>query len=592
LIAGIYLRRSSQGEEDKNSSIENQEEECRAWCTAYGHTITHIWRDPGGNSTTLARPVLYQAMEAARTGVYQLLVVWRYDRFSRVGAQQQAALLQLRRYGVEVVSVEQPVPDGPTGDLLRSVYGFSSETEHAGIVSRNYQGRRRRTLHGLLPGMPHPLYGYWWADAKKPGDKGRYVFNEESIDGNSAHSPARTVRRIHAWAQEAVSPLAIAARLKAESVPTPSQVLFARGQLSKKRQPSPDWSAGTIIRILTNPSYKGEYTAWRDVVDKVLVRDKLTGEMVPVSVQKPRDADDEALVRLEIPALIPPDKWAETQHALHTSLRTSGLHRRATLGRPDNLLVGIATCGHCGKPIVRKWQHSVRYYRYGCSSTTGRGGAYTPCTTPAYSYKAGDVDALVVCWLLHHIEEPDLLRARLAQQQEQERIARAITLDNREALATLVDEERQQEEMALHLAAESRDKEHAGFFLKQAQLHKANRLRYEAEVQQGLRSAAEEAAEAERLEAAIERLLALRPQLETLSYDDTDAESVSVWRAILRALGVQVRFKREGDESGGIGVRWQLDSVPEVLQARIASASAESGQARYDKDPCARIPAW
>jgi len=43
--------------------------------------------------------------------------------------QQAVAIYQLQQYGVKVVSVTEPVPDGPMGTLVRGNYAFASELE-------------------------------------------------------------------------------------------------------------------------------------------------------------------------------------------------------------------------------------------------------------------------------------------------------------------------------------------------------------------------------------------------------------------------------------------------------------------------------
>ncbi|HEV8193439.1 MAG TPA: hypothetical protein VGP82_18405 [Ktedonobacterales bacterium] len=107
---------------------------------------------------------------------------------------------------------------------MQQQYGFASQVEHEGIVARLYGGRRTRTEHGRLPGMPHPRYGFLLlhADAVKPGDKGRYVPDTESIDGNSQHAAAVVVGYIFEPCLAGLSTQAIARRLEREGVPSPA----------------------------------------------------------------------------------------------------------------------------------------------------------------------------------------------------------------------------------------------------------------------------------------------------------------------------------------------------------------------------------
>jgi DNA invertase Pin-like site-specific DNA recombinase len=49
--------------------------------------------------------------------------------FPRNQDQQAVAVYQLQRYGVKVISVTQPTPDGPIGTLIRNNYAFAAELE-------------------------------------------------------------------------------------------------------------------------------------------------------------------------------------------------------------------------------------------------------------------------------------------------------------------------------------------------------------------------------------------------------------------------------------------------------------------------------
>src|SRR5690348_1415445 len=113
--AAIYLRRSEKGEEDKNSSIETQRSETTAQAEKNGHTVIEEYSDPGGRSMTLNRPVLNRLMLDAKLGKFDVVLVWKWDRFSRELAQATVAIAQLKSYDIEVKSVHEQVPDDAIG---------------------------------------------------------------------------------------------------------------------------------------------------------------------------------------------------------------------------------------------------------------------------------------------------------------------------------------------------------------------------------------------------------------------------------------------------------------------------------------------
>ena len=279
----IYARRSSPGEEDKNYSIEDQIRDSQRWNEPLGHTHIQTYVDPGGKSWTLNRPAFNQMMADAKAGLLDLLVVGRYDRFSRNQDQQAVAIYQLETYGVKVVSATQPVPDGVIGTFMRNTYAFNAELELYHIRERTIGGRKARIRNGKILAAPHPLYGYVWADPNEPRGKSRYIPDPET---------APVVQRIYTLVFSGMKLRAVAALLEHDGIPTPGQVFQARGQLPKGKTCSSIWRLSTLNRILSDPAYIGKHSGWRRELRTVIVTDPLTGEQIERKRSVERPADD------------------------------------------------------------------------------------------------------------------------------------------------------------------------------------------------------------------------------------------------------------------------------------------------------------
>jgi site-specific DNA recombinase len=171
----IYLRRSTPGEEDKNYSLDEQLRDCVAWKGTYNHQQVKTYSDPGGKSWTLNRPGFNLLMQDAKDGLFDIVVVGRWDRFSRIQDQQTVAIYQLQKYGVTVTSATQPMPDGPLGTFVRNSYSFAAELELYNIRERTLGGKKARARDGKLTSAGYPLYGYVWADPHSPRGKSRFV---------------------------------------------------------------------------------------------------------------------------------------------------------------------------------------------------------------------------------------------------------------------------------------------------------------------------------------------------------------------------------------------------------------------------------
>lgn len=75
----------------------------------------------------------------------------------------------------------------------------------------------------------------------------------------------------------------------AEGVPTPAQVLEHRGMRPDNVKLSGVWQCSTLGRILSNPAYAGQHSAWRRQHTRVTVVDETTGKRVRRDRVVPRE---------------------------------------------------------------------------------------------------------------------------------------------------------------------------------------------------------------------------------------------------------------------------------------------------------------
>src|SRR5687768_6379123 len=101
--AAIYTRVSTDKQE-QGASLNVQLEACRSYCEQHGLVVVKEFRDvlSGLNPT---RPEYQEAVKLARSNAVSKLVVWRFDRLGRDEAEYMTQLRDLRRLGVDVVSV-------------------------------------------------------------------------------------------------------------------------------------------------------------------------------------------------------------------------------------------------------------------------------------------------------------------------------------------------------------------------------------------------------------------------------------------------------------------------------------------------------
>jgi DNA invertase Pin-like site-specific DNA recombinase len=394
-----YLRRSSLGEEDKNYSIDDQRDNVRAWGDSNGHTFAAEYSDPGGKSYKLNRPVFQQMLRDAKDGKFDLVVVGRWDRFSRMQDQQSRAIDQFKGYGVEVVSATQPTAPGPMGTLMRNLHGFVSESELYHIRERMLGGRRKRIYAGKILTSSYPLYGYEWGDPEK-GKRSYYVEDGET---------APVVRLIFALVLAGMTIRGVTVKLEKDGVPTPMQTNASRGRLPKNKPMSSIWRISTLHRILSNPAYCGRHSAWRRQNLETTTIDPATGIEVDrvQRVERPEDHEDRVWFGHDVcPPLVSEADFQTVQALLARNKQNAPRNLRD----PEAGLLrgGIAVCGYCGRNMSVKFVQANGYYRYFCCSGTDVPAARALCEGAGYSWRTEELDKPAWDWVRFQFENPDL----------------------------------------------------------------------------------------------------------------------------------------------------------------------------------------
>lgn len=151
-------------------------------------------------------------------------------------------------------------------------------------------------------------------------------------------------------------------------MPTPGQVLAARGQFSD-RSTSPLWRPATIRRFLIHPAYVGRHIAYRWQITQLRERDTTTGILRYVNKRVERAADDEE--RIPLPAEVCPPLVDE---ATALAVQARLINNRAESVRhhqdPEATLLrsGYIFCGHCGRKMYThrpggEWRYTCNTFR-------------------------------------------------------------------------------------------------------------------------------------------------------------------------------------------------------------------------------------
>ncbi len=132
-----------------------QTRELEEYCKRRGWKVHDTYVDNGYSGKKDSRPQLNRMMQDAYERRFDVVVVWRFDRFARSVSHLLRALETFNSLGVQFVSLcEQVDTSTPTGKMVFTVLGAVSELERNLIVERVRAGLRHARSKGKQLGRP------------------------------------------------------------------------------------------------------------------------------------------------------------------------------------------------------------------------------------------------------------------------------------------------------------------------------------------------------------------------------------------------------------------------------------------------------
>lgn len=98
----IYARYSSSHQREE--SIEGQVRECREYAEREGYSVLQVYADRAITGRTDERPEFQRMLADASKGVFQAILIYKYDRFSRNRYSFAVWETKLKKHGVKVIS--------------------------------------------------------------------------------------------------------------------------------------------------------------------------------------------------------------------------------------------------------------------------------------------------------------------------------------------------------------------------------------------------------------------------------------------------------------------------------------------------------
>ena len=132
-----------------------QTREMRQFAEARGWTMADEYIDAGISGAKDSRPELNRLMADAHRRRFDVVCVWKFDRFARSVSHLLRALETFQALGIEFVSLsEQLDTSTPTGKMVFTVLGAVAELERSLIAERVRAGLRNAKAKGKRLGRP------------------------------------------------------------------------------------------------------------------------------------------------------------------------------------------------------------------------------------------------------------------------------------------------------------------------------------------------------------------------------------------------------------------------------------------------------
>ncbi|MGI6153959.1 MAG: recombinase family protein [Christensenellaceae bacterium] len=140
----IYARYSSDNQREE--SIEGQLRECKEYADKHNMTIVHTYIDRALSAKTDDRPEFQKMVSDSSKKQFEVVLVWKLDRFARNRTDSAIHRAVLRRNGVKVVSAKENISEGPEGIILEAILEGMAEYYSAELAVKIKRGQTENAL--------------------------------------------------------------------------------------------------------------------------------------------------------------------------------------------------------------------------------------------------------------------------------------------------------------------------------------------------------------------------------------------------------------------------------------------------------------
>ncbi len=147
---GLYMRVST-----KDQSCEMQLSDLERYSKERGFKVFKVYKDNGVSGTKDKRAGLNQLMDDAKKRKFDIVLVWRFDRFARSTKHLVNALYEFRNLGIDFISYQENIDtSSPLGEAIFTIISAMAKLERDIIAERVKGGLRKAKANGTKLGRP------------------------------------------------------------------------------------------------------------------------------------------------------------------------------------------------------------------------------------------------------------------------------------------------------------------------------------------------------------------------------------------------------------------------------------------------------
>ena len=346
-IAAAYIRVSTDDQEEY--SPDSQIKLCRDWAKKNGYILPdeYVFQDDGISGSSARRRASFNRMIALakeKDRPFDAILVWKFSRFARNREESVLYKGLLRKHGISVISISEPIVDGPFGSLIESIIEWFDEYYLINLSAEVKRGMEEKLTRGEA--MATASFGYRIDSANKT-----YVIDEQK---------AAIVRDVFASYAAGEGSRAIAVRLGQSGVRT------YRGNPPDNR-----W----VQYVLRNPVYIGKVRWSKD--GRAASRRKYDDPNIVIVDGKHQPIISQAL-------------WDQVQTRLDQQKQMYGKWQRRE--QPvEWMLKGLMRCSSCGSTLTYSARNTPSMQ---CHSYASSRGCYVSHYLSIPRANAAVIDAL------------------------------------------------------------------------------------------------------------------------------------------------------------------------------------------------------